>query len=92
MFGRKKPPRLRLETVEKFCSDPAHYKNIMDYGSHPKRQYAICFAHDPPQIVILSWKDPYARVMNRMIALFPAIVALAVAALTVIFLVLPYIP
>lgn len=90
MFGHRKVPVLRLERVEKFACD--HYKNIMDYGAHPKRQYAICFQHDPPQFAVLAWSDPYARTMNRIIGSFPAVFAAVVTVISLIILIVDVLP
>lgn len=85
---KHKPPALRLERVEKFTCE--HFKNIMDYGTHPKRVYGVCLTCE--QFAILAWEDTYGRVGNRIMGLLPAAITLFFIILTVVAIVITYVP
>lgn len=60
-------PSQELSLVDKFQCE--HAITTFQYGTSPMRVYALCGQHK--QYMLLDWKDPRARLSNRIVHTFP---------------------
>ena len=90
IFSRKNQNgliRLRYGTSDDFKNCP-HVLNAHAYGAHPTRNYVSCVKCGI--IARLDWKDPYARLMNRVFFGIPFFFTAFVAIGTIVAIVLIY--
>ncbi len=79
--------KLRYGTLEEFANCP-HVLNAHGYGAHPTRNYVSCVKCGI--IARLDWKDPYARVMNRIFFGIPFMLTAFLAIGTIVAIILIY--
>lgn len=74
----------------KTCQASGHVPTTFQYGNHPMRVYQFCpFCHIKAR---LDWKDTYARTMNRIVGMLPALFTVASIVIVIVITLIAIIP